>query len=63
MSSETSAGAAASGGDPRPATVTFVTTEHFTLQGTRAAIAESTGQRRCFSAAMAGFNAMVLPVP
>ncbi len=30
------------GGDPRPAAVTFVTTEHFVLQGARAAtIAES----------------------
>jgi hypothetical protein len=31
--------------DPRPATVTFVTTEHFTLQGARSStIAESTGR-------------------
>jgi hypothetical protein len=32
-------------GDPQPAAVTFVTTEHFTLQGARAAtIAESNGR-------------------
>jgi hypothetical protein len=31
-------------GDPRPAAVTFVTTEHFTLQGARSStISESTG--------------------
>lgn len=36
-------------GDPRPAAVTFVTTEHFTLQGARAAtIAESTGRASMF---------------
>lgn len=49
MSSETSARAAAGGGAPRPAAVTFVTTEHFTLQGARAAtIAESTGRAAMF---------------
>src|SRR6516162_664667 len=49
MSSETSARAAAGGEDPRPAAVTFVTTEHFTLQGARAAtIAESTGRATMF---------------
>ncbi len=31
--------------EPRPAAVTFVTTEHFTLQGARSStIAESTGR-------------------
>jgi hypothetical protein len=36
-------------GDPRPAAVTFATTEHFTLQGARAAtIAESTGRASMF---------------
>jgi hypothetical protein len=49
MSSETSAGAAGGAGAPRSATVTFVTTEHFTLQGARAAtIAESTGRATMF---------------
>jgi hypothetical protein len=34
--------------DPRPAAVTFVTTEHFTLQGARSStISESTGRRAC----------------
>ena len=38
-----------SGTDPRPAAVTFVTTEHFTLQGARAAtISESTGRASMF---------------
>jgi hypothetical protein len=38
-----------SGADPRPAAVTFITTEHFTLQGARAAtIAESTGRATMF---------------
>jgi hypothetical protein len=37
------------GTDPRPAAVTFVTTEHFTLQGARAAtIAESTSRATMF---------------
>lgn len=48
-SSDASAGAGASGMDPRPAAVTFVTTEHFTLQGARAAtIAESTSRATMF---------------
>ncbi len=35
--------------DPRPAAVTFITTEHFTLQGARSAtIAESTGRATMF---------------
>jgi hypothetical protein len=39
------------GADPRPAAVTFVTTEHFTLQGARAStIAESTGRATMFLA-------------
>jgi hypothetical protein len=49
MSSQTITGAAMDGADPRPAAVTFVTTEHFTLQGARAAtIAESTGRATMF---------------
>ena len=49
MSSETSTIAAVGGADPRPAAVTFITTEHFTLQGARAAtIAESTGRATMF---------------
>ena len=49
MSGETSTIGAAGGADPRPAAVTFITTEHFTLQGARAAtIAESTGRATMF---------------
>ena len=49
MSSRTNTSAAAGDADPRPAAVTFVTTEHFTLQGARAAtIAESTGRATMF---------------
>jgi hypothetical protein len=43
------------GSDPRPATVTFVTTEHFTLQGARAAtISESTSRATMFLSAVSG---------
>jgi hypothetical protein len=49
MSSQTSTSAAVGSADPRPAAVTFMTTEHFTLQGARAAtIAESTGRATMF---------------
>lgn len=42
-------------GDPRPAAVTFATTEHFTLQGARAAtISESTGRASRFLMAVSG---------
>jgi hypothetical protein len=41
--------------EPRPAAVTFVTTEHFVLQGARAAtIAESNGRANMFLAAVSG---------
>jgi hypothetical protein len=41
--------------DPRPEAVTFATTEHFTLQGARAAtIAESTGRATMFLGAVSG---------
>ena len=41
--------------DPRPPAVTFVTTEHFVLQGARAAtIAESTGRATMFLASVSG---------
>ena len=41
--------------DPRPAAVTFATTEHFTLQGARAAtIAESTGRASMFLLSVSG---------
>jgi hypothetical protein len=41
--------------DPRSAAVTFVTTEHFVLQGARSAtIAESTGRANMFLAALSG---------
>src|SRR5437773_2476998 len=42
-------------GDPRPAPVTFVTTEHFTLQGARAStISESTGRATMFLGSVSG---------
>lgn len=54
QTTETSADRGANG-DPRPAAVTFVTTEHFTLQGARAAtIAESTGRATMFLGAVSG---------
>jgi hypothetical protein len=41
--------------DPRPAAVTFATTEHFTLQGARSStIAESTGRATIFLGAVSG---------
>jgi hypothetical protein len=41
--------------DPRPAAVTFVTTEHFTLQGARSStISESTGRASVFLGAVSG---------
>lgn len=41
--------------DPHPAAVTFVTTEHFTLQGARAAtITESTGRATTFLGSVSG---------
>ena len=41
--------------DPRPPAVTFVTTEHFVLQGARSStIAESTGRANMFLAAVSG---------
>jgi hypothetical protein len=41
--------------DPRPAAVTFATTEHFTLQGARAAtVAESTGRASMFLVSVSG---------
>jgi hypothetical protein len=43
------------GEDPRPAAMTFVTTEHFTLQGARAStIAESTDRATLFLGAVSG---------
>jgi len=42
-------------GDPRPAAVTFVTTEHFTLQGARSwTVSESTGRASVFLGAVSG---------
>jgi hypothetical protein len=42
-------------GDPRPAAVTFVTTEHFTLQGARSwTVSESTGRASVFLGALSG---------
>jgi hypothetical protein len=42
-------------GEPRPAAVTFVTTEHFTLQGARSAtITESSGRASVFLGAVSG---------
>src|SRR6516225_10199523 len=49
MSTPTTINAAAGGTGPQPAAVTFITTEHFTLQGARSAtIAESTGRATMF---------------
>ena len=46
---------ATDGVDPRSAAVTFVTTEHFVLQGARSAtIAESNGRANMFLAAVSG---------
>ena len=46
---------AADGADPRSAAVTFVTTEHFVLQGARSAtIAESNGRASMFLASVSG---------
>jgi hypothetical protein len=42
-------------GEPRPAAVTFATTEHFTLQGARSStISESTGRASVFLGAVSG---------
>src|SRR6059036_2976540 len=42
-------------GDPRPAAVSFATTEHFTLQGARAStITESTGRASMFLFSVSG---------
>lgn len=42
-----------SAGEPAPAAVTFVTTEHFTLQGARSqTVSESTGRASMFLAAI-----------
>ena len=42
-------------GEPRASTVSFITTEHFTLQGARAAtISESTGRASMFLASVSG---------
>jgi len=41
--------------EPRPAAVSFVTTEHFTLQGARSStIAEATGRATMFLGAVSG---------
>lgn len=43
------------GADPRPAAVSVITTEHFTLQGARSStIAESTGRASMFLSAISG---------
>jgi hypothetical protein len=42
-------------GDPRPSAISFITTEHFTLQGARSAtISESTGRASMFLASVSG---------
>src|SRR5438552_16472979 len=56
---EAGAGQAETG--PRPAAVTFVTTEHFTLQGARSStIAEATGRATMFLGAVSGLVALGL---
>jgi hypothetical protein len=53
MSTESRGGVGDAG--PRPPAVTFLTTEHFVLQGSRAAtIAESTGRANMFLASVSG---------
>jgi hypothetical protein len=55
MPAETPAEAGHRREDPRPAAITFATTEHFTLQSARAAtIAESTGRATMFLGAVSG---------
>ena len=45
------------GSDPRQPAVAFVTTEHFVLQGARAAtVAESTGRANMFLATVSGVS-------
>ena len=49
------AGSGGSGSDPRPAAISVVTTEHFTLQGARSStIAEATGRASMFLSAISG---------
>jgi hypothetical protein len=49
------AGAGQAKTEPHPAAVTFVTTEHFTLQGARSStIAEATGRATMFLGAVSG---------
>jgi hypothetical protein len=51
----TEPGSAGTGEEPRSATVSFLTTEHFTLQGARAStIAESTGRATAFLGSVSG---------
>jgi hypothetical protein len=51
----TEPGSAGTDEEPRPATVAFLTTEHFTLQGARAStIAESTGRATMFLGSVSG---------
>jgi hypothetical protein len=48
-------GARPGGADPRPAAVSVITTEHFTLQGARSStISESTGRASMFLSAISG---------
>src|SRR5437763_16811318 len=48
-------GAEIAGDDPRAAAVSFVTTEHFTLQGARSqTVSESTGRATMFLASVSG---------
>ena len=56
MANNESEDQASSGGDvPPPAAVSFVTTEHFTLQGARSStIAEATGRASMFLGAVSG---------
>lgn len=55
MTSEPTTESGETGPDPRPSVVSFATTEHFTLQGARAAtIAESTGRATMFLSSVSG---------
>ena len=55
MANNESGQAKSGGGVPPPAAVSFVTTEHFTLQGARSStIAEATGRASMFLGAVSG---------
>ena len=54
MADQADAGSSDPEGRPSPAASSFITTEHFTLQGARATISESTGRASMFLGAVSG---------